>query len=548
MFFKSSYLKTITATIILLSMLLGLQGTVSADLTSSYHVLKNQYPEFIDRLVAGGATEMQIETFINALNTEAQARGPLTETNFDSVLFVSLQSVLTRRAHRTVLIALMSEFGDEIDYTLATYSLHPSLVPLRRAVWESLFGDGDQVPLEENEKDPKSEQKPSGTVMPPTSTVSEAVQRQLDEGRDKIRLSVEEGKNYLSLTAEDLQAISAAGKELEVEIGRVCFTLPPGAADINSGNKLILSARAITDAERQKVLANAPAGSILVGSVFEFSAGTEDSVFGFTFSKPIKVTLSYAGEDIDGVEEDLLDIYYYNESEQKWIPQKGILDKENKSITFATNSFSKYAIMYDAKTGTEPLEEENQKDALVFTDLAGHWAKADVEEMFRLGLVKGVSAIEFAPNRNITRAEFATLLVQAVGLKNGEAGDASYTDVKPDKWYYDIVNLAAKANLVSGYGDRFGPDDPVTREQMAVMITRALAYKEKGVQLAEGEAADLLNAFQDKENISSWAGDGVAAAVKAEIVKGRSAGEFAPRATATRAEAAVMILRMYRKF
>lgn len=542
MFSRNCYLKKLAAIIILLIIILGLHGAVGADLASSYHVLKYQYPEFINRMLDGGATEAQIEAFIHALNVEARNRGPLTETNFDSVLFASLESVLTKRPHRSVLIALGSEFSEEIDYTLDNRRLHPDLVPLRRAVWESLFGDGSKTPQEET----NAGEKPPGMPAQQTNFVTKAVQQQIDEGREKIRLSVEKG-NYLSLKGEDLQAILAAGKDLEIEIGQVRFTLPPDAADVGSGIMLNLSARIVTDAERQKAITSLPPGGMLIGNIFELGVSTEESVFGFAFSKPVKVTFSYAGEVLSGIAEDLLDIYYYDENGQKWIPQKGKLDKDKKTITFTTNSFSKYAIMFVEKTTAKPPESKPGAKETVFKDLDGHWARADVEEMAGLGLVKGVSTTEFAPNRTITRAEFATLLVRAIGLPNLGTSDAVFSDVQVNKWYYESVVLAAKAQLVSGYGERFGPDDPVTREQMAVMITRALSYKQKSIDLAEDEATKILQAFQDRGHISPWASESVARAVKEKIVCGRSTAIFAPRDPATRAEASVMILRMYKK-
>jgi hypothetical protein len=196
-------------------------------------------------------------------------------------------------------------------------------------------------------------------------------------------------------------------------------------------------------------------------------------------------------------------------------------------------------------TPTNPVTPLPTETASKFTDLpASHWAKADVEKMVSMGLVKGVSATEFAPERNITRAEFSALLIRALGITPGTQLTGKFTDVPASEWYFSTVNAAAEAGLVSGYtANTFGPNDPVTREQMAVMISRALAYKEKTTTVTDANAS--LQSFTDKPQISSWALEGVAAAVDKGIIKGRSATQFAPLEKATRAEAAVMILRLY---
>jgi hypothetical protein len=195
----------------------------------------------------------------------------------------------------------------------------------------------------------------------------------------------------------------------------------------------------------------------------------------------------------------------------------------------------------------EPIIPVVPIDNGTFIDIVGHWAARDIEQMVKLSLVMGVSATEFAPNRAITRAEFTALLIRAVGLETGQVA-GKFTDVPANKWYYSVVNTAAEAGLVSGYGTTFGPDDPITREQMAVMISRALVFKDENVELTANEKMLLLAVFVDRKDISVWAGDGVAQAAYLGIVKGRSSNMFVPRGIATRAEAAVMILRMFNLF
>jgi hypothetical protein len=106
-------------------------------------------------------------------------------------------------------------------------------------------------------------------------------------------------------------------------------------------------------------------------------------------------------------------------------------------------------------------------------------------------------------------------------------------------WYYGSVNAAVYDGLVSGMGDHlFAPNALITREQMAVMVSKALGNKAPAIDGTE------LNAFSDSSAVGSWAVTGMEEAVKVGIVNGMTAGTLAPRADATRAQAAVMIYKM----
>ena len=182
---------------------------------------------------------------------------------------------------------------------------------------------------------------------------------------------------------------------------------------------------------------------------------------------------------------------------------------------------------------------------VTFEDIEGHWAQNTIEKMTGLGIVSGMSANQFAPERSVTRAEFAALLVRALDIKPSVQLMGRFNDVPADKWYFSTVNTAASAGLISGYSNSvFGPDDLVTREQMAIMISKALAYKGQENNLFEANATTVLAAFRDNNAISPWAASSVAQMVGQEIMRGRGNAEFAPRANATRAEATVLIHQM----
>ncbi|MFD0693619.1 discoidin domain-containing protein [Paenibacillus sp. GCM10027628] len=174
-----------------------------------------------------------------------------------------------------------------------------------------------------------------------------------------------------------------------------------------------------------------------------------------------------------------------------------------------------------------------------FEDLKGQWSQADVELLSSKLVINGMTESSFAPQKEITRSQFAALLVRALGLS--ETNAAQFTDVKTNDWFAGAIGAASKAGLVDGFENgTFQPDANITREQMAVMITRAMNFAGKKA------AADVkgLAGFTDAVSISEWAKDAVSQSVNAGIINGVTDHTFVPSAKASRAEAAVMLKRL----
>jgi len=184
---------------------------------------------------------------------------------------------------------------------------------------------------------------------------------------------------------------------------------------------------------------------------------------------------------------------------------------------------------------------------IAYVDMAAHWAKREVEYMASKRIISGVSKTAYAPDRAITRAEFTALLVRALGLRTESAAAGNvYEDVPTTAWYAAVVEAGARSGLVSGMNEaRFAPEAYITREQIAVMLAnaRALATGEANAK----QAADVLSKFDDAAQISPWAQDAVADAVASGLMQGMAADRLAPKATATRAQAAVMLERLLRE-
>ncbi|MGE7225469.1 glycerophosphodiester phosphodiesterase family protein [Paenibacillus sp. PDC88] len=186
---------------------------------------------------------------------------------------------------------------------------------------------------------------------------------------------------------------------------------------------------------------------------------------------------------------------------------------------------------------------ENNKS---FADLAGHWAREDVELLANKLVLNGVDESRFDGERNVTRAEFASMLVRALGL-SPVADRNPFSDVDPAAWYAHDVAAAAAAGLISGYEDgSFRPNQEIRRAEQAVMTVRALAYAGIDAAVSASMQDDILGRFADADKIG-WAGADIAAAVHAGLMNGMSQDRLDPDSHATRAQSAVMIKRFLSK-
>ncbi|WP_339179865.1 SwmB domain-containing protein [Paenibacillus sp. FSL R5-0701] len=180
-----------------------------------------------------------------------------------------------------------------------------------------------------------------------------------------------------------------------------------------------------------------------------------------------------------------------------------------------------------------------------YQDTASHWASAVIKELSAKWIISAPNGSFYRPNENISRAEFAELVARGLGL-NGEPTAASrFQDVRSGSVTSAYIGAAAEAGIITGNTDgTFKPDRPITREQMALMMVRAMNYGGKTVSL-QSSAATTLSKFKDSNKIQSK--DSVAKAVQEGIIQGMTARTFEPQGNATRAQAAVMLKRVLDK-
>lgn len=180
---------------------------------------------------------------------------------------------------------------------------------------------------------------------------------------------------------------------------------------------------------------------------------------------------------------------------------------------------------------------------VVFEDIDDvSWAKSAIEALYRAGIVSGKAERIYAPHENVTRAEFVTMLVKTFGLTSDNKTN-NFSDVNESDWYYDSVNIAVGNGIISGIReDYFGANENITRQDIAVMSIRLWNVVEKQM------TGNFRVSFTDLDEISDYALDAVTSMTEAGVISGMDTGEFAPKANATRAQAAVIIYRLAVKY
>lgn len=183
-----------------------------------------------------------------------------------------------------------------------------------------------------------------------------------------------------------------------------------------------------------------------------------------------------------------------------------------------------------------------------FKDVETHWAKEAINDMGSRLIIGGVGDNKFEPNRDITRAEFATIIVKALGLMKPSTGKTSFTDVSKNAGYYDAVSIAYEYGIISGYGNgKFGPKDKITREQAMAMISKAMKITGLKVTFSKGEVEKLLSSYVDTNKSTNASKLNIAACVKTGIMSERAGKTIAPKEYITRAEVAVMVRNLLQK-
>ncbi|WP_458120880.1 tail fiber protein [Paenibacillus sp. Z6-24] len=328
---------------------------------------------------------------------------------------------------------------------------------------------------------------------------------------------------------------SSTNGQLTLPIGRA------GEVSIGSGIRLQIPAHAA--AEELKISINRLADSDTQGlwtsgikpvsPVYELLKNVSRN-----FNVPVTLTLTFDPSGLTGSQTP--GIYYLNESTGVWTLVEGSRMSGNQ-ITAQVDHFTKFAVLAaDTNTGTVTPQPTTGRDTaadaapVTLSDIGGHWAEESIRQAVDAGIVRGYADGSFKPGQAVTRAEFAVMLLQAMGLPGSET-PLTFTDKETiGSWARPAIAEAVRQDWVRGHADgSFRPNDRITRAEMAVMAAAAL--DSNGMSQSK-------TAFTDDKKIPAWAKGAVAAMQQTGIINGKSANTFDPAGQTTRAEAVKVIM------
>ena len=217
-----------------------------------------------------------------------------------------------------------------------------------------------------------------------------------------------------------------------------------------------------------------------------------------------------------------------------WYSERSLTNKvSGVCLTKDMTVYAGWRMDENPGTGVNPFTDISEKD----------WFYGDVMFVYENGLMLGTSKTLFSPHGTTMRGMMATILWRMEGSPVPK-GKNSFTDVEAGKWYADAITWTTENGIFAGYGkDKFCPDDPITREQLAAIFYRYADYK--GYDLTvKGD----LDKFKDADKITDYAKTAMQWAVGSGLVKGKSGNLLDPQGTATRAEIAAMLHRFIEKY
>ena len=361
----------------------------------------------------------------------------------------------------------------------------------------------------------------------PTTPGKDASQQAVDkiesaQGGETVNVDLTTGKTELD--KEVFEELSGKDATLEVKV--------PGGVTWTVNGKDIPAGADLTDLDLSVDMDTGTIPAEAVNSV-NSEAGTvqltvkNDGEFGFTMTLTAPVGAKNAGL--------WANLYHYDEAAGKLVYTASSLVDGNGYASLPVGSAGQYALVLDGKS-----------HALPFTDLAaGAWYEDAVAYVYRHDLMSGFSEALFGPNAALSRAQLCQILYNMEG-RPAVTGGGSFSDLADGAWYTDAVTWAASQGIVDGYGGGlFGPDDNITREQLASILYRCA--QARGDDVSVGEDTNILS-YSDAADVAGYAVSAMQWACGAGVITGISESALAPRGEATRAQTAAMLMRFCEQY
>ena len=341
------------------------------------------------------------------------------------------------------------------------------------------------------------------------------------------------------IKAESLKAIAEANEgnaQLTIESGIAALTfdaktLAGLAKGIDGGAAVTFLMETVDvsalDADIQQIVGDSP--------VFNLAVTVGDNAI-HNFDGTVTVTLPY---DLPaGTDPAALTVYWLDADGNPVPMQNAHYDAEHKVFVFTTTHFSLFFI------GVAAMAEADAGWFNPFADVkAGDWFYDVVKYVYMNGLMTGTDSTLFSPNMALTRGMAVTVLYRLAGSPDERVtaaeGSGQFSDVEEGAYYYDAVNWAASKGVVAGYGGGlFGPEDDITREQMAAIL---LNYELSTGKIPQDILMDRM--FADWYSIDDWAKNAVNRLTIQGLLSGKPGNLFDPKSNATRAEFAAILTR-----
>ena len=373
--------------------------------------------------------------------------------------------------------------------------------------------------------DPNPEQPDQPTT--PTTPSKDPSQQTVDkiesaQGGDTVSVDLTTGK--AELDKEVFEELSGKDTTLEVTV--------PGGVTWTVNGKDIPADADLTDLDLSVDMDTKTIPEEAINSV-NSEAGTmqltvkNDGEFGFTMTLTTPVGTKNTGMWVN--------LYQYDEAAGKMVYQASALVDRNGDAALPVGGSGQYAIVLDSKSHNIP-----------FTDLAtGAWYEDAVAYVYRHDLMSGYSEDLFGPDNELSRAQLCQILYSMEGRPT--VAGSSFSDVADGAWYSEAIRWAAGEGIVAGYDNgKFGPDDPITREQFAAMLWRYA--KSEGYDVSIGENTNILS-YTDASDVAEYAIPAMQWSCGVGIINGTGDGStLSPQGEATRAQVAAMLMRFCEKY
>lgn len=182
------------------------------------------------------------------------------------------------------------------------------------------------------------------------------------------------------------------------------------------------------------------------------------------------------------------------------------------------------------------------REPRTFNDISGYWAQSAIERLAALGVIDGLPDGSFAPRETLSRAQFTKMVATLLGINSQNT--PIFVDTPANRWYTASIQGAYEQGIVNGYpGGNFDPNDPITREEMAKVLTNAMLWLNPDVFPNSPDYA-AAETFRDYNRVGNWAQEPISRMLEEGILIGKTNGILDPKGNATRAEAATVLVRL----